>query len=229
MADQAVAEKVQEMFDKLLGNKAEAESFSDDPEGWVADNGYGDLPADAVAECGVQYGSGATAVASSGGGYSPGVAGVAQAAAPSVYNTYIEDNDITTNIANNGVLNIGDNNVGIQGDANQVVTGDENVVAGAGGVAAGDDIEDSQIQTGSGIQAGDDVDIADSAVSTGSGDASNISDIDDSDLTNVNQGDAGGDINQAQDNSVDVETNIDDHSGTVLSPDNSVDLDVDGP
>jgi hypothetical protein len=184
MADQAVAEKVQEMFDQLLGNKAEAEAFSEDPEKWVEDKGYGDLPADAVAECGVQYGSGATAVASSGGGYSPGVAGVAQAAAPSVYNTYIDDNSITNNIANNGIIQIGDDNQAVQGDGN---------------VVAGDDINNQggQIQTGSGIQAGNDVDIDDSAVSTGSGDASNISDIDDSDLTNVNQGDAGGDINQA--------------------------------
>jgi len=197
MADQAVAEKVQEMFDKLLGDKAEAEAFADNPEGWVAENGYGDLPADAVAECGVQYGSGATAVASSGGGYSPGVAGVAEAAAPSVYNTYIEDNDITTNIANNGVLNIGDNNVGIQGDDNQVVTGDDNVVADDGGVAVGGDVDDSQIQTGSGIQAGEDVDITDSAVNTGEGgQAINQSDIDDS---NLNTGDAGGDISQAAD------------------------------
>lgn len=191
MADQAVAEKVQEMFDQLLGNKAEAEAFSEDPEKWVEEKGYGDLPADAVAECGVQYGSGASAVASSGGGYSPGVAGVAQAAAPSVYNTYIEDNDITTNIANNGIIQIGDDNQAVQGDGN---------------VVAGDDINNQggQIQTGSGIQGqagegGTGVDIDDSAVSTGSGDASNISDIDNSNLENVNQGDAGGDINQAQD------------------------------
>ena len=107
MADQAVAEKVQEMFDKLLGDKAEAEKFADEPEEWVAENGYGDLPADAVAECGVQYGSGATAVASSGGGgYASGAAGVAQAAAPSVYNTYVEDNSITNNLAANGDINL---------------------------------------------------------------------------------------------------------------------------
>ena len=201
MADQAVAEKVQEMFDKLLGDKAQAEAFSEDPEGWVTANGYGDLPADAVAECGVQYGSGATAVASSGGGggYAPGVAGVAQAAAPSVYNTYIEDNSITNNLAANGDINLDQN----------VIQGDDNVLADDGGVAAGDDIEDSQIQTGSGIQAGEDVDIDDSAVSTGSGDASNISDIDDSDLSNVNQGDAGGDINQGNtDVNTEVDTNV---------------------
>jgi len=197
MPDQAVAEQVQEMFDKLLGDKGEAEAFSDDPEGWVAENGYGDLPSEAVAECGVQYGSGATAVASSGGGYASGAVGVAQAAAPSVYNTYIDDSDITTNIANNGVLNIGDNNVGIQGEDNQVVTGDDNVVADDGGVAVGGDVDDSQIQTGSGIQAGEDVDIDDSAVNTGDGGvAVNDSDIDDS---NINTGDAGGDVNQAAD------------------------------
>jgi len=209
MADQAVAEKVQEMFDKLLGNKAEAEAFSENPEQWLETEGYADLPPQAVAECGVQYGSGATAVASSGGGgYSPGVAGVAEAAAPSVYNTYIEDNDITTNIANNGIIQIGDDNQAVQGDGN---------------VVAGDDInnEGGQIQTGSGIQGqagegGTGVDIDDSAVSTGSGDASNISDIDNSNLENVNQGDAGGDINQAQD-----------ISDSAVAQDESAALDVD--
>jgi hypothetical protein len=218
MPDQAVAEKVQEMFDKLLGDKAEAEAFSEDPEGWVEANGYGDLPADAVAECGVQYGSGATAVASSGGGgYAPGVAGVAQAAAPSVYNTYVEDNSITNNIANNGTLNFDQN----------VIQGDDNVLADDGGVAVGGDVDDSQIQTGSGIQAGEDVDIDDSAVSTGSGDASNISDIDNSNLDNVNQGDAGGDINQGN-TDVDVDTDIDASTNTQVAGGDITDVDVDG-
>ncbi|MGQ0802932.1 MAG: hypothetical protein ACT4PI_03590 [Actinomycetota bacterium] len=188
MADQAVAEKVQEMFDKLLGDKAEAEAFSEDPGAWVTENGYGDLPADAVAECGVQYGSGASAVASSGGGgYASGAVGVAQAAAPSVYNTYVEDNSITNNLAANGDINFDQN----------VIQGDDNVLADDGGVAVGGDVDDSQIQTGSGIQAGDDVDIDDSAVNTGEGGVA----IDDStiDDSNINTGDAGGDINQAAD------------------------------
>jgi hypothetical protein len=194
MAGPEVSEQVQEMFDKLLGDKAEATAYSENPEKWLDENGYDDLDPQAVAECGVGYGSGASASASSGGGavasqpasYSPGVAGVAQAIDPVVYNNYYDnsvDNSITNNIANNGYLDFDQ----------QIVQGDGNVVAGENLVNTG------QIQTGDGLQAGGDIDIDDSAVSTGSGDASNISDIDDSDLTNVNQGDAGGDINQSDD------------------------------
>jgi hypothetical protein len=215
MADQAVAEKVQEMFDKLLGDEKQAEAFSEDPEGWVEANGYGDLPADAVAECGVQYGSGASAVASSGGGYAAGAAGVAQAAASPVYNTYINDQSITNNIANNGTLNFDQN----------VIQGDDNQLADDGGVNVGGDVDDSQIQTGSGIQADGDVDIDDSAVSTGSGDASNISDIDNSNLDNVNQGDAGGDINQGN---TDVDTDVDASTNTNVAGGDITDVDVDG-
>jgi hypothetical protein len=201
MPDQAVAEKVQEMFDKLLGDKAEAEAFSENPEEWVQANGYSDLPADAVAECGVQYGSGASAVASSGGGgggYAPGVEGVVQAAAPAVYNTYIEDNSITNNIANNGILDFDQ----------QVIQGDGNVAAG------GDLINTGQVQTGDGIQSGGDTNINDSAVATGGGDATNIDDNDttyndsfntdvdtttvtDSQGVNVDQSEGAGDTSQA--------------------------------
>jgi hypothetical protein len=202
MADQAVAQQVQEMFDKLLGDKAEAKSYSENPEGWLEDNGYGNLSAEAVAECGVGYGSGASASASSGGGvasqpasYSPGVAGVAQAIDPVVYNTYIEDNSITNNIANNGYLDFDQ----------QIVQGDGNVVAGENLVNTG------QIQTGDGLQAGQDINIDDSAVATGGGDATNTVDnsvdasvdnstdidVEDSSGVNVNTGDAGGDIAQA--------------------------------
>jgi hypothetical protein len=195
MADQAVAQQVQEMFDKLLGDKAEAKSYSENPEGWLEDNGAANLDPQAVAECGVGYGSGASASASSGGGvasqpasYSPGVAGVAQAIDPVVYNTYIEDNSITNNIANNGYLDFDQ----------QIVQGDGNVVAG------NDLVNTGQIQTGDGLQAGGDIDIDDSAVATGGGDATNTVDnsvdvdqstnidVEDSSGVNVNTGDAFG-------------------------------------
>jgi hypothetical protein len=220
MADQAVAEKVQEMFDKLLGDKAEAEAFADSPEDWLDDNGYADLPPDAVAECGVQYGSGASAVASSGGGgYAPGAAGVAQAAAPSVYNTYINDQSITNNIANNGVLDFdqqviqGDGNVAAGGDltnTGQIQTGDGQQ-AGDGGVNVGDDVEDSQIQTGDGIQAGDDVDITGSNIETGEGDLDQSTNIDDhSTTTTTNVDDHSVDVD---DHSTNVETNVESDVG----------------
>jgi hypothetical protein len=196
------------MFDKLLGDKAEATAYSENPEKWLDENGYDNLDPQAVAECGVGYGSGASASASSGGGavasqpasYSPGVAGVAQAIDPVVYNNYYDnsvDNSITNNIANNGYLDFDQ----------QIVQGDGNVVAGENLVNTG------QIQTGDGIQGmagegGTGVDIDDSAVATGGGDATNTVDnsvdtdidtnvITDSQGVNVDQSEGEGDTTQA--------------------------------
>lgn len=211
MPDQAVAEKVQEMFDKLLGDKAEAEAFSENPEEWVQTNGYGDLPADAVAECGVQYGSGASAVASSGGGgggYAPGVEGVVQAAAPAVYNTYIEDNSITNNIANNGILDF-----------------DQQIVQGDGNVVAGDDLTNTgQIQTGDGLQAGDDIDIDDSAVATGGGDATNVQDNDTTIDQSVNTDVDNTTVNDSQGVNVDQSEGAGDTTQSAAGVDDGVDI-----
>jgi hypothetical protein len=115
-----------------------------------------------------------------------GVAGVAAALDPVVYNHYYEvdnsvDNSITNNIANHGTLDfeqtVGDGNVDLEGNA---IVGD------------------TQIQTGSGIQAGDDVDIADSNVATGD---DNQQAIDDS--VNIT-----GDDNQVQDQDIDLDADL---------------------
>jgi len=181
----------QEVIQILTGNHGEAEAYAEAPGAWLDSHGYSGVSAEAVQQCGTGYGGGASASASAGGGggYAgpppPVSAGVEAQLDYIVYNNYYEDNSITNNIENHGNLDF------------QQVVGDGNVVAG----------DDSQIQTGSGIQAGGDVDIDDSAVSTGSGNASNISDIDDSTLdVNVNQGEG----DQLVDESVNTATNVGD-------------------
>jgi len=165
-------EQAREMLDLLRGNRAEAVAYSENPEEWVNEHGYEDVPAEAVAACGVGGGATATASSGGGGGYSGpapapggGVAGTLEQVDYVVYNYYGDDNSITTNIANNGYLDFDQTIQQVEGDGN---------------VLAGDDLNNQggQIQTGDGLQAGGDIDIDDSAVATGGGDADNISDID---------------------------------------------------
>jgi hypothetical protein len=147
----------QEVINVLLGDKGEAEAYSENPEGWLDTHGYAGVSAEAVATCGV---GGASAGASAGGG-----GGGAYAAAPPVgagavaqldyivYNNYYEDNSITNNIENHGDLDfnqqIGDGNVNI-GDVEGGFNG--NVQTGDGVLIDDSNVIDSNIETGEGDQ-----------------------------------------------------------------------------
>ncbi|MGH9032819.1 MAG: hypothetical protein ACRDZV_11895, partial [Acidimicrobiia bacterium] len=95
----------QEVINVLLGDKGEAEAYSQNPEGWLDSHGYADVSAEAVATCGVGGGG-----AGGGGGASAGVAAPPVGAGAVaqldyiVYNNYYEDNSITNNIENHGNL-----------------------------------------------------------------------------------------------------------------------------
>ncbi|MGH9032755.1 MAG: hypothetical protein ACRDZV_11565, partial [Acidimicrobiia bacterium] len=99
-----------------------------------------------------------------------------------VYNNYYEDNSITNNIENHGNLDFDQTVQNVEGDGN---------------VVAGDDIEDSQVQTGDGVQVEDSV-LTDTNVETGEGDQL----IDESQTTatsgfgDAQAGSAGGDVTQ---------------------------------
>ena len=186
-------EAAENLIQELLGNRDAAEDYSKDPSGWLKNNGYENVSPEAVQQCAVSYaGTGGAAMAAHAA--TSGVAGVAAALDPVVYNHYYEvdnsvDNSITNNIVNNGNLDfdqtVGDGNVDIEGS----------------------NVLDSQIQTGSGIQAGDDVDIDDSNVATGDDNQQAIDDsinIDDS----VVQGSNIGNETETETN---VNTNIDSH------------------
>jgi hypothetical protein len=147
-------ESAENLIRELLGNQDSAEAYSKDPQGWLKGNGYDNVSPEAVQQCAVSYG-GAGGASMAAGAATSGVAGVAAALDPVVYNHYYEvdnsvDNSITNNIAANGNVNL-----------------DQTIQQGDGNVAVDGDVFDSQIQTGSGIQAGDDVDIDDSNVATG--------------------------------------------------------------
>jgi hypothetical protein len=142
-------EGAEQLIDDLLGNQEEAENYAKDPEGWLNEHGYANVNPEALAQCGAAYGAGGAA-ATSAGAASSGVAGIAAALDPVVYNHYYEvDNSITNNIENHGNLDfnqqIGDGNVNVN----------DSVVEG-----------DIQTQTGDGIQM-DDSNIVDSNVATG--------------------------------------------------------------
>lgn len=191
------------LIDELFGDPEQAQAYSENPEAWLGEHGYDGVNPEAVAQCGAGYGGGAAA-ATGGGAAASGVSGVVAALDPVVYNHYSEvdnsiDNSITNNIINNGNL-----------DFNQQV-GDGNVNVNVGDGAVVDDI---QTQTGSGIQAGDDVNISDSNVATGD---DNQQAIDES--TNV-----GGDLDQSTD------VDIDSHDVTGIGNvgvDASTDTDID--
>ena len=183
----------QNLLNELLGNQPEAEAYSKDPEGWLGEHGYSGVSPEAVAQCGAGYGGGVAVAGTSSAAASSGVAGVAAALDPLVYNNYYGvDNSITNNIVNNGNLEldqtIGDGNVNVE----------DSTVFG-----------DIQTQTGDGIQAGNDVTIEDSNVATGDDnqqaidDSTNIGDID------VDSHDASGDGASSVDDSVDLDIDID--------------------
>jgi len=188
----------QKLIDELLDNKSAAEDYSKDPVGWLNTNGYENVSAEAVAQCGAAYGGGAAAAggaasasASAAASASAGVAGVAAQLNPIVYNSYYEDNSITNNILANGDVTIDNTVQSVDGDGN--VLQDDTTVFG-----------DQQVQTGSGIQGqgGD---------SYGSGDAGDGVDIDDSNV-------ATGDFNQqAIDESQNFEGDLPLRPGTIRS------------
>lgn len=202
-------EAAENLLKELLGNSDSAEAYSKDPEGWLKSNGYDNVSPEAVQQCAVSYaGSGGAYASTAAGAATSGVAGVAAALDPVVYNHYYTvdnsiDNSITNNIANNGTLDfdqtIGDGNVDIEGS---------NVV-------------DSQIQTGSGIQSGEDTNISNSNVATGDDNQQAIdqsSNIEDSFNTDVDQS-INDSFNTDVDTNVDQSTNIDDSFNTDLDPD----------
>jgi hypothetical protein len=177
----------QEVINVLLGDKGEAQAYSENPEGWLDSHGYADVSAEALATCGVGGGGGgggagasASASASAGVAPPPISAGATAQLDYIVYNNYYEDNSITNNIENHGDLDF------------QQVVGDNNVTAG-------DDIENSQVQTGDGVQVDDSV-LQDTNIETGEGDQL----IDESVNTNTavsgtgdaQAGSAGGDLDQ---------------------------------
>lgn len=140
-------EQAEKLIEELLGNQEEAEAYSKDPEGWLNQHGYANVSPEAVAQCGAAYGGGAAAM--SAGAASSGVAGVAAALDPVVYNHYVTiDNSITNNIENHGNLDfnqqVGDGNVNIEDST----------------------VGDIQTQTGDGIQI-DDSTIDDSNLASG--------------------------------------------------------------
>ena len=150
----------EKLIDELLGSKEAAEEYSKDPVGWLNGNGYGNVNTEAVAQAGASAGAGAgaaggaSAAASASASASAGVAGVAAQLNPIVYNNYYEDNSITNNLQADGNIDFDQTVQQVEGDGN--VLQDDVSVGG-----------DQQIQTGSGIQAGDDVNIDDSNVATG--------------------------------------------------------------
>jgi hypothetical protein len=169
----------QEVINVLLGDKGEAQAYSENPEAWLDGHGYADVSAEALATCGVGAGGGgAGASASASAAVAPPVgAGAVAQLDYIVYNNY-EDNSITNNIENHGDLDF------------QQVVGDNNVTAG-------DDIENSQVQTGDGVQVDDSV-LTDTNIETGEGDQL----IDESQTTatstfgDAQAGSAGGDVTQ---------------------------------
>jgi hypothetical protein len=148
----------QEVINVLLGDKAEAEAYAENPEGWLDTHGYAGVSGEAIATCGV--GGGGASAGASAGGASAGAYAAAPAAGASavaqldyiVYNNYYEDNSITNNIENHGNL---DFNQQIAGD-NSVLVNDSdvsgNVQAGEGNIQVDGDVTDSNLEAGEGDQ-----------------------------------------------------------------------------
>jgi len=141
-------EGAEQVIEDLLGNQEDAEAYSKDPQGWLTEHGYDGLNPEAVAQCGAAHG-GAGVAATSAGAASSGVAGVAAALDPIVYNNYYEiDNSITNNIENHGDLDfnqqIGDGNVNI----NDSSVGDVQTQTGDGIQIDDSTIEESNLASG---------------------------------------------------------------------------------
>lgn len=168
----------QEVINLLVGDKAEAEAYAENPDGWLDSHGYGDVSPEAVATCGVGGGAGGGASAGAGAGGASAYAAPPPAGASAVaqldyivYNNYHEDNSITNNIENHGELDftqqVGDGNVAIDTDGGgfggQVQTGD--------GIQVGGDVDDSNLETGEGDQLVDESTNVNAAVALGGGDA----------------------------------------------------------
>ena len=174
----------QEVINVLLGDKGEAQAYSENPEGWLDSHGYADVSAEALATCGVGAGGGgAGASASASAAVAPPVgAGAVAQLDYIVYNNYYEDNSITNNIENHGDLDF------------QQVVGDNNVTAG-------DDIEDSQVQTGDGVQVDEGTLVNTGNIETGEGDQLIDESVNTNTATSVTgdaqAGSAGGDLDQS--------------------------------
>jgi hypothetical protein len=205
-------EAAENLLRELLGNSDAAEEYSKDPEGWLKGNGYDNVSPEAVQQCAVSYaGAGGAYASTAASAASAGVAGVAAVVDPVVYNHYYEidnsvDNSITNNIVNHGNLDF-----------------DQTVQQGDGNVAVDGDVYDSQIQTGSGIQAGDDVDIDDSNVATGDDNQQAIDDsinvTGDHNMTGVNE----------EETDIDVDADLGLRGGLVRGPLNGETDEFDDP
>ncbi len=175
----------QEVINVLLGDKQEAEAYSENPQGWLDGHGYEGVSAEALAECGTGYGAGASASASAGagGGAYPPPAGASAVAQLDyiVYNNYVEDNDIINNIENHGNLDF------------QQVVGDDNITQGDGGVIGQAQTGEGNVQVGAGanvsgnIEAGEGDQLVDQSETT----ASSV-------FGDAQAGSAGGDVTQTQ-------------------------------
>lgn len=170
--DQEQVNVADSLINFLFDNPGAAQDYSKDPEGWLKSNGYENVNPEAVGQCGAAYGAAGGASAAA-GAPAVGVAGVAAQLNPIVYNHYYEDNSITNNIANEGLLEF-----------------DQTVVQGDGNIVADDGSVIGQAQTGDGIQVGGSVDDS-----------------------NLNTGD---NVQQALDQSTNIDTDIDSHDVTGL-------------
>ncbi len=142
-------EEAEKVIEELLGSQDEAEAYSKDPQGWLGEHGYEGLNPEAVAQCGASYG-GAGVASTSAGAASSGVAGVAAALDPIVYNNYYEiDNSITNNIENHGDLDfnqqVGDGNVNVN---DSTIEGDVQTQTGDGIQINDSTIDDSNLSSG---------------------------------------------------------------------------------
>ncbi len=137
-------DSAEDLINELLGNQDAAEEYSKDPEGWLQDNGYGNVSPEAVQQCAVTHRSRVVPqgervasptrtprrrrrrpVRRGRGRARPG------RLQPLLHVDNSVDNSITNNIVNNGNLDF-----------------DQTVQQGDGNVAIDGDVTDSQVQTG---------------------------------------------------------------------------------
>jgi hypothetical protein len=197
----------QEVINVLLGDKGEAQAYSENPDGWLDSHGYADVSAEALATCGVGgggAGGGASASASASAAVAPPISAGATAQLDYiVYNNYYEDNSITNNIENHGNLDF------------QQVVGDNNVTAG-------DDIENSQVQAGGeGNVQIDDSTLNDSNIETGEGDQLIDESVNTNVATSTGEGDAqagsaGGDLTQTTGDEAPEEAPVEEPADPIL-------------
>jgi hypothetical protein len=120
---------------------------------------------------------------------------------PIVYNNYLEDNSITNNIVANGDVTLDNTVQSVDGDGN-VLQDDVNVFG------------DQQIQTGDGIQAGEDVDITNSNVATGDDNQQAIDQSTNVDNSQDNDTTFNDSFNQDNDTTTNVDADVNTNTGS---------------